>query len=150
VCLLFILAPERSGAWAGVSPLGESGAQESRDGTWAARSRTGLTLGGTWTAVADPKTGAVTGGWTLNDASGKPVRRGAWSPAKSQKGWSGAWRATVSGTTGEYSGTWSADVELKADARLADLFEAAVKAAVGGSWRAGAQSGAWSIRAASR
>jgi hypothetical protein len=129
------------GSRAGVLPV-----QERREGTWAARSGAGLTLGGTWTAVADAKTGAVTGTWTLNDAGGKVLRRGGWSAAKSPKGWSGAWRAVVTGSQGEYSGTWRADVDLKPDARFADLFESALKAVVGGSWRAGAQSGAWSIR----
>ena len=117
------------------------------DGTWSASSQTGLTLKGTWTAAADAKTGAVTGTWTLDDAKGKTIRRGGWSAAKSVDGWSGAWRAVVTGSKGEYAGTWSASVDLKEDARFADLFELALKTIVSGSWRAGRQSGAWSIRA---
>jgi hypothetical protein len=120
---------------------------QTREGTWSARSRTGLTLTGSWTASADPKTGAVTGTWTLDDAQGRTVRRGAWSAAKSPDGWDGAWRATVSGQKGEYSGTWTASVDLKSNAAFANLFELALKSVVSGGWRAGGQSGAWSIRA---
>jgi hypothetical protein len=81
------------------------------------------------------------------DASGTPVTSGGWSAAKSPTGWTGAWRAAVSGSKAEYSGTWSADVDLKADAGFADLFKMAVQTVVSGTWRAGGQSGAWSIRA---
>ena len=102
---------------------------------------------GTWTAVAGPPTGAVTGTWTLVDAKGQTVMRGGWSAAKSPAGWTGAWRAAASGGKTEYSGAWSADVDLKADARFADLFEKALQTVVSGNWRAGRQSGAWSIRA---
>ena len=121
--------------------------QSTREGTWSAKSRSGLTVAGTWTATADPKTGAVTGTWTLDDAQGRTVRRGAWSAAKSRDGWDGAWRATVSGQKGEYSGTWTASVDLKSNAPFAELFELAATSVVSGGWRAGGQSGAWSIRA---
>ena len=125
-----------------------SGAQSAPlKGGWSARSSTGLTLKGTWTAAADPKTGAVTGTWTLDDAKGTTVTSGGWSAAKSPTGWTGAWRATVSGSKAEYSGTWDATVKLKADAPFADLFEMSLKAVVSGSWRTGRHSGAWSIRA---
>lgn len=118
-----------------------------REGSWTARSRTGVILKGTWTAVVDAKTGAVTGTWTLDGAAGKTAMRGAWSAAKSAKEWTGRWRATVSGREGEYSGTWTANVDVKATAPFADLFELALKSVVSGNWRAGGQSGAWSIRA---
>jgi hypothetical protein len=52
----------------------------------------------------------------------------------------------VSGSKTEYSGTWSTRVDLTPDAQFADLFALAVKAVVSGDWRAGRQSGAWSIR----
>lgn len=139
-CVLFLIA------LGGVADAG----QASRQGTWSARVGTGTKapmFGGTWTATADPATGAVTGSWTLIDAKGKIVTRGAWSAAKSATGWTGSWRAVVEGSKGEYSGTWSANVKLKPDARFADLFEGAVKAAVSGSWRAHRSSGQWSIRA---
>jgi hypothetical protein len=150
LCLLFLAAIDLSGAQA-VARQGASGnAPSNSSGTWSARSRSGLTLGGTWTAVSDSATGTVTGTWTLVDAQGKTLADGGWSAAKSPDRWTGAWRAVVSGREGEYSGTWTASVDLKADARLADLFEKAVQTVVSGTWRAGSQSGAWSIRASGR
>jgi hypothetical protein len=129
---------------------GSGRTQSGREGSWSARTRTGNTLKGSWTAVDDPKTGTVTGTWTLDDAAGKSAMRGAWSAAKSAKGWTGEWRAIVSGRRGEYAGTWNASVEIEPTARFADLFELAVKNIVSGNWRAGGQSGAWSIRAYER
>jgi hypothetical protein len=129
---------------------GSARTQSGREGSWTARSRAGRTLKGTWTAVADPKTGSVTGTWTLDDAAGKTAMRGAWSAAKSTKEWTGEWRAIVSGRTGEYAGTWNASVELKPTSPFADLFELAAKNVVSGNWRAGGQAGAWSIRAYER
>ncbi|MBA2302051.1 MAG: hypothetical protein H0W08_05405 [Acidobacteria bacterium] len=55
--LLFFVALEGSGLQAGVLQGTASSGQSARPGTWTARSRTGLTLTGTWTVVADPKTG---------------------------------------------------------------------------------------------
>ena len=124
-----------------------SGPGASRANTWAAKSNTGLTLGGTWTAAEDEKTGAVTGTWTLLDGQGRTVARGAWSAAKSSSGWSGNWRAAAAGRPGEYSGTWAARVDLKPNAKFADLFAKAIETAVSGTWRAGGQSGAWTIQA---
>ena len=118
-----------------------------RVNTWAARSSTGLMLGGTWTATEDEKTGAVTGRWTLLDGQGRTVATGAWSAAKSPSGWTGNWRAAAAGRSGEYSGTWSARVDLKPNAKFADLFAKAIQTAVSGTWRAGGQSGAWTIQA---
>ena len=147
VCLLFFVPVEGSGGQA-VGLQGTAGAgQSARPDKWSARSSTGLTLMGTWTAVADPTSGSVTGTWTLVDAQGRTVTRGGWSAAKSPSGWTGTWRAAVSGAKPEYSGAWSAGVDLKTDARFADLFEKAVQTVVSGNWRAGRQSGAWSIRA---
>ena len=123
------------------------GGQSGRLNTWSATSSTGRTLMGTWTAVADQTSGAVSGTWTLADGQGRTVTRGVWSAAKSPSGWTGAWRAAISGSKAEYSGTWSAGVQLKTDARLVDLFEQALQTVVSGNWRAGRQSGAWSIRA---
>ena len=118
-----------------------------RVNTWAARSSTGLMLGGTWTATEDAKTGAVTGTWTLVDGQGRIVARGAWSAAKAASGWSGSWRAVAAGRSGEYSGTWTARVDLKPAARFADMFAKALEAAVSGTFRAGGVSGAWTIQA---
>ncbi|MDQ3486551.1 MAG: hypothetical protein M3468_02315 [Acidobacteriota bacterium] len=150
LCLLLLVTLESPGARAGTLEANGRDAQGSPSGNWSAKSRAGLTLNGTWTAAVDPKTGAVTGTWTLNDASARTLSRGAWSAAKSPKGWSGAWRSVVSGNKAEFAGTWSADIDLKPNAPLADLFAQAAKAAVSGSWEAGRHSGGWSIRAASQ
>lgn len=115
-------------------------------GTWSASSNTGHSLAGTWTAEAH-QSGGVTGTWTLQDAAGEVFMRGGWSASKSAQSWSGAWRATVSGRSGEYLGTWTAPVALSPNAGLADLLESALRALVTGTWKAGAYSGSWSIRA---
>src|SRR5690606_3400520 len=91
---------------------------EQRSNTWSARTSTGRTFAGTWTAEADQKTGAVTGTWTLDDAKGRTVARGGWSAVKSPEGWAGEWRAIVTGRKGEYSGTWRADIKLKPNAEF--------------------------------
>jgi hypothetical protein len=117
-----------------------------RANTWAARSSTGRTVSGTWTISTQPSADTVTGTWTLDDANRKPMMRGGWSAAKSRTEWNGSWRAIVTGSKAEYSGTWSADVKLAGRADFADLFKKAVEAAVSGAWRAGRQSGTWSIR----
>jgi len=146
LCLLFLVAVDGSGAQAVVLQGTAGNGQSTQLNTWSARSSTGLTLMGTWTAVPDPTSGTVTGTWTLIDAQGRTVTGGGWSAAKSPAGWTGAWRAAI-GDRAEYSGTWSAGVHLKADARFADLFEKAVQSVVSGNWRVGRHSGAWSIRA---
>lgn len=146
LCLLLLAAIDVSGAQAAVRQDSAGNTRSNLSGTWSANSNGGLTLAGTWTAVPDPATGAVTGTWTLVDAHGNAIAAGGWSAAKSPTRWNGAWRAVVAGRDGEYSGTWTAAVDLKADARLVDLFEKAIQAAVGGHWRAGNRSGAWSIR----
>ena len=143
LCLLFPIAVDRSGAQAVVF----QDSTGNRLNTWSARSSTGVALMGTWTAVPDPTSGAVNGTWTLVDAQGRTLGAGLWSAAKSPEGWTGAWRAAVDGHEGDYGGTWSAGVNLKANARFADLFEKAVQSVVGGKWRYGGYSGAWSIRA---
>jgi hypothetical protein len=114
--------------------------------TWAARSGSGQTFGGTYTATEDAKTGAVTGSWTLLDAQGRSLASGAWSAAKSPSGWTGNWRAVAVGRPGEYTGTWTASPGLKGSARFADLFAKAAQSAVSGTWRARGQSGSWTIQ----
>ena len=145
--LLLLIAVGGSGAQAVVRQDTADNAPSDRQGTWSARSSSGVTLIGTWTAVPDTTGGTVTGTWTLVDAQGRTVADGAWSAAKSPARWTGAWRAVISGRDGDYSGTWSAAVDLKVNARFADLFDKAVQTVVSGNWRAGRQSGAWSIRA---
>ena len=118
-----------------------------RANTWSARSSTGQTFGGTWTAARDRKTGAVTGTWTLTDARSSTVARGAWSATKAASGWTGNWRAAASGRSREFSGTWSATVALDGDAPIEELFQQALRTVVSGRWRTGGQSGTWSIQA---
>ena len=69
LCLLVLVALEGSGLQAAMPGDG----QRARPNTWSARSSTGRTLAGTWTAVADPATGTVTGTWTLGEAKGTPA-----------------------------------------------------------------------------
>ena len=114
--------------------------------SWAARSSSGVTLGGTWTVNEEQKPSAVAGTWTLLDAQGRPVANGGWSATKSATAWTGRWRAAATGRPGEYAGTWTARVDLKASASFTDLFAKAISAAVSGTWSAGAQSGAWTIQ----
>ena len=147
VCLLFLVVVDGSSADTGLLQGTAREGRSARPNTWSARSSTGITLAGTWTAVADPTTGAVTGTWTLIYANGTTLMRGGWSATKSTTGWTGAWRAGVSGSKAEYSGTWSAGVDLKANAPFSDLFAMAAQTVVSGNWRAGRHTGAWSIRA---
>jgi len=136
------VAPGKAVRAPAVAPQGTAGS-----GQWSARSSTGLTLGGTWTAVPDAKSGTVTGTWTLVDPQGRTLAGGGWSASKSPDGWTGNWRAANFGTEHEFSGSWRAGVNLKANAGFADLFEKAVQSVVSGSWRYGRHSGSWSIRA---
>jgi hypothetical protein len=149
LCLLVLAAVNTSGAQAAaVRPDSTNKAQTNQSGTWSAASSNGLTLMGTWTAVMDTTSGAVTGTWTLSDAQGSRLAYGGWSAAKSPTQWTGAWRAIVAGRNGEYSGTFTASADLKGDTRFVDLFEKAAQMVVSGTWQSGKQSGGWSIRAA--
>ena len=116
-----------------------------RDNTWAARSSTGLTVGGTWTVIEHLKTGGVTGTWTLRDAQGRIAATGGWSAAKSPGGWTGSWRAATAGQPEEYMGTWSAKIDLEPAAGFAELFAKAVESAISGTWRSGRRAGVWTI-----
>jgi hypothetical protein len=144
--LLFVTAVDASSAQSVARQDTARAAQNQQSGTWSARSVSGVTLMGTWTAVPDAANGTVTGTWKLIDAQSRMVAEGGWSAAKSPTHWTGAWRATVMGRDGEYSGTWTAGTDLKGDARFVDLFEKAAQTVVSGTWDAGSQSGAWSIR----
>ena len=134
LCLLSLVAADRSGAQAGVP-------QAVPVNTWSARSNSGLTLLGTWTVVPDTTKGTATGTWTLVDAQGNTVTGGGWSASKSPAGWDGAWRAVIAGTTADHVGTWSSGIDLKADASFAELVEKALQTFVSGNWRYGRYSG---------
>jgi len=114
-------------------------------GTWSASTNSRY-LAGRWTADTQ-QDGSATGTWMLQDATGKILMQGGWSASKSAQSWNGAWRATVSGNAGEFTGTWTGAVSLPPEARLAAMFESALRAAVSGTWKAGNYSGSWSIRA---
>lgn len=146
VCLSYLLLlPAITAAQAQSAPRQD--APRSLSGTWSAKARSGLALMGTWTAVPDSASGTVTGTWTLEDAQRRTVASGAWSAAKSQANWTGAWRAIITGRDGEYSGSWTAGVDLNPSAPFVELFRKAAQTIVSGTWRAGSQSGAWAIRA---
>jgi hypothetical protein len=133
---------------AGVGPSSaQTVAPREQNGSWSATSNTGLTVGGTWTAMQAADEGSVTGTWTLADPQGRIVARGAWSASRSPSSWTGAWRAAAAGGRSEYAGAWRANTKVRADAPFADIFASAVKAVVNGTWRAANRSGAWSIRA---
>lgn len=149
LCLLVATA-ELSSGQAAVRQDTASRAKSERSGNWSARTSTGRTLMGTWTAVPDTTNGTVIGTWALVDAQGRPVASGAWSASKAPARWMGNWRGVATGRTGEYSGTWTSSSDLEGDASFGDLFEAAAQAVVGGTWREGRRSGSWSIRSAKR
>jgi hypothetical protein len=140
-------ASARAGVAVPVVPQASAAPSKSaQPNTWSATTSSGGRFMGTWTYSVDPATGAVSGAWTLIDAQNRTLARGGWSAAKSPTGWTGGWRAAASGSTGEYSGTWDTSLQLAADAPFAELFRAAAQAVVSGTWRAGPQRGAWSIR----
>lgn len=122
-------------------------AKGARYGTWSAANGKN-TFVGRWTGVADTTRGTVTGTWTLADGQGKTLAFGGWAAVKAADRWTGSWRANVSGSTTEYSGAWTSSTDLKAKGQFGDMFERAATAIVSGTWGMGAQSGAWSIRAA--
>ena len=147
--LLLLAAFDALGAQATARRTGAADPR-ARSGTWSATSTSGLALMGSWTAVPDSTGAAVTGTWTAVDMEGRTVAEGGWSASKSAARWEGAWRAVIAGRDGEHSGTWSATLDLRGTRRFADLFERAIGTVVGGTWRSGGRSGAWSIRAAAR
>jgi hypothetical protein len=144
--LLVLAAIDASSAQSAARQDTSRVARSQLTGTWSARSASGVTLMGTWTAIPDTANSTITGTWKLIDAQSRMVAEGGWSAAKSPTQWAGAWRAIVAGRDGEYSGKWTAGTDLKGNARFADLFEKAAQTVVSGTWSAGSQSGAWSIR----
>ena len=114
--------------------------------TWEARTSGGRVFNGTWSLAPNSTPQSAGGGWTLSDAKGTTVMRGAWSAEKHATGWNGTWQATVEGRAGEYNGSWSADFPQVRNAKFSELFEAAAKQAISGLWTGGSESGSWSIR----
>jgi len=114
--------------------------------TWEARTAAGQVFSGTWSLAANSTPQNASGGWTLSDAKGTTVVRGAWSAEKHATGWNGTWQATVEGRGGEHNGSWSAEFPHVRNAKFTELFEAAAKQAISGLWTGGSESGSWSIR----
>jgi len=114
--------------------------------TWEARTAGGRIFSGTWSLAANSTPQNASGGWTLSDAKGTTVVRGAWSAEKHATGWNGTWQATVEGRGGEHNGSWSAEFPHVRNAKFTELFEAAAKQAISGLWTGGSESGSWSIR----
>ena len=146
LCFLLLAAVDSAGAQAATRSDTAGIGRSARSGMWSATNGS-VTFMGTWTAVPDTTHGTVAGTWTLADAQGTTVAYGGWAAAKSAARWTGTWRANVTGRDGEYSGTWTSSVDLKASARLIDLFEKAAQTIVSGTWNSGGRSGTWSIRA---
>ena len=121
--------------------------QGTRSGTWSATNGS-RTFMGTWTAIPDTTRDGVIGTWTLVDEHGATVAFGGWSAAKAAARWAGGWNANITGRAGVYSGTWTSSIDQKANARFPELFAAAARTIVSGTWTGVGQSGAWSIRAA--
>ena len=121
--------------------------QQKWSGSWSATIGTGGTiLAGTWDGRPGEQPGTIVGTWALRDRNGAELATGTWAAAKDNKVWRGSWQARRS--SGQvYDGTWRAQLQLPAASRLADMFEAAIAAAVSGTWRMGSYAGAWSIRA---
>ena len=114
---------------------------------WTANTRSGASLGGTWSGEIDLSAGTASGTWTLRDGAGRIVLHGTWSAVKEDREWRGDWRARIVGQPKERSGSWSAQLQLSPGAPLAELFERALQQAVSGTWQSAGQSGGWSIRA---
>jgi hypothetical protein len=114
--------------------------------TWSARTAGGRTFNGTWSLAPDSTKQTANGAWTLSGANGATVMRGTWSADKHSTGWNGVWHASMEGREEEFTGSWSADFPHVRDARFAELFEAAAKAAISGLWTGASDSGTWSIR----
>ena len=143
VCFVLLLSGKQANAQAVV--IQDSSGH--RLNTWSARAENGTRLIGTWTAVPDTVNQTITGTWTIIDIQGRTLGAGIWSAAKSANEWTGSWRAVAEQHAGDYGGTWSAKINLKPNAQLADLFEQALAAVVGGRWWFGPHTGTWSVRA---
>jgi hypothetical protein len=130
-----------------VNDAGAQSAPQDTANSWIARNNSGQTFFGTWTVDSTATSDSVTGTWTLMNVQGATLATGKWSAAKSRAAWTGSWGAMVDGHAGAYGGTWSSSLEVSKTAPFSELFAAALRATVGGNWRFGRHSGAWSIRA---
>ncbi len=115
-------------------------------GSWSATAK-GRALAGTWTAEPHEEADAAWGTWSLLDRSGGLLVSGSWAARKEKDRWRGQWNAEVTGRD-TYSGSWTARLRVPDSSPLFELFQAAVKEVVVGTWSTNrGLSGAWSIRA---
>jgi len=113
-------------------------------GRWGATDER-RTLGGNWTAYAQPDPEVSGGTWTVFDTGGRTVAEGTWAVTKAKGGWRGNWRAEAAGGR-VLTGSWTSSSALPASRRLEDLLLSALTETVSGTWRTGGHSGRWSIQ----
>ena len=120
--------------------------KEPESSNWSAVTDDGRTFTGSYSV--DPKSTerSARGGWSLRDADGNTVLRGAWVAQMHSTGWNGTWRAAVEGRQSEFNGIWSAELPAAGTRRFAAVFELAIKETVKGLWTGANQSGTWSIK----
>jgi len=120
--------------------------KEPESSNWSAVTNDGRTFNGSYRV--DPKSSdrSAHGAWSLRDANGNTVLRGAWIAQMHSTGWKGTWRATVEGQQGEFNGSWSAELPAAGTRRFTAMFELAAKEGIKGSWTGVDLSGTWSIK----
>ncbi len=120
--------------------------KEPESSNWAAVANDGKTFNGSYSV--DPKSTdrSAHGLWSLRDANGNTVLRGAWAAQMHRTGWNGTWRASVENRPAEFNGSWSSNLPVAGTRRFSAMFEMAINEAVNGLWTGGGQSGTWSIK----
>ncbi|HET9916462.1 MAG TPA: SH3 domain-containing protein [Candidatus Binatia bacterium] len=120
--------------------------KEPESSNWSLGTSDGRTFNGSYSV--DPKSTdrSARGVWSLRDANGNTVLRGAWSAQMNSTGWNGTWRASVQNRQGELNGRWSAELPTVGTRRFAAMFELAAKEVIKGSWTGVDLSGTWSIK----
>jgi hypothetical protein len=120
--------------------------KEPESSNWSAVTNEGRIFNGSYSV--DPKSTdrLARGVWSLRDANGNTVLRGAWVAQMQSRGWNGTWRAAVEGQQGEFNGSWSAELPATGTRRFSGIFELAIKETIKGLWTGANQSGSWSIK----
>jgi hypothetical protein len=120
--------------------------KEPESSNWSAVANDGRTFNGSYSV--DPKSTdrSAHGAWSLRDANGNTVLRGAWSAQMHSTGWNGTWRASIENRQGEFNGSWSSDLPAAGTRRFSAMFEMAINDTVNGLWTGGGRSGTWSIK----
>jgi hypothetical protein len=120
--------------------------KEPESSNWSLGTSDGRTFNGSYSVDAKSTDRSARGVWSLRDANGNTVLRGAWSAQMNSTGWSGTWRASVQNRQGELNGRWSAELPTAGTRRFAAIFELAAKEGIKGSWTGVDLSGTWSIK----